>query len=71
MIELQETHKTQNEKALELLDTWIADNSGYDEKVWPKLKETIETNRFSERKRFNDDSSDVGYGTAWNVSSLK
>ena len=38
MIELQET---QNEKALVLLDAWIADDSGYDERVWPKLKEAI------------------------------
>lgn len=30
--------------AIELLDTWLADNSGYDEATWPVLKRAL-TNR--------------------------
>jgi hypothetical protein len=37
-----------------LLDTWLADESGYDERVWPQLKTATEQNRPSYRKRFRD-----------------
>lgn len=37
---------------LEMLDSWLADESGYDERVWPRVKEAIEQNRSSTRKRF-------------------
>jgi Fic family protein len=37
-----------------LLDTWLADESGYDERVWPQLKKAIEENRLSSWKRFDD-----------------
>jgi hypothetical protein len=29
-------------RALKLLDSWLADDSGYDEETWPKLKAGIE-----------------------------
>jgi hypothetical protein len=41
-----------NEAARALLRQWMEDESGYDEKVWPLVKEMIEENRLSERKRF-------------------
>jgi hypothetical protein len=41
-------------KLKKLLDTWLADESGYDERVWPRLKKAIEGNRPSYRKRFRD-----------------
>jgi hypothetical protein len=41
-------------KLKKLLDTWLADESGYDERVWPVLKKAIEQNRPSYRKRFRD-----------------
>jgi len=41
-----------NEAARALLRQWMEDESGYDEKVWPLVKEIIEENRLSERKRF-------------------
>ncbi len=41
-------------KLTKLLDTWLADESGYDERVWPQLKKAIEENRLSSRKRFDD-----------------
>jgi len=41
-------------KLKKLLDTWLADESGYDERVWPRLKRAIEENRLSSRKRFDD-----------------
>lgn len=37
-----------------LLDKWLADESGYDENTWPRLKEQIEESRTSTRKRFRD-----------------
>ena len=39
---------------MKLLDAWLADDSGYDERVWPHLKKTIEENRLSYRKRFDE-----------------
>lgn len=44
----------QNEAAIRLLHQWLADESGYDERVWPRLKEAIEEDRLSYRKRFSD-----------------
>ncbi len=42
-----------NEDAIRLLQSWMSDESGYDESVWDDLKKNIEKNRLSERKRFN------------------
>jgi len=39
---------------LALLDEWRADDSGYDEAVWPALKAALEANRAGERRRFNE-----------------
>jgi hypothetical protein len=44
----------QNAAAIRLLRQWLEDESGYDERVWPQLKEAIEEDRLSERKRFSD-----------------
>jgi hypothetical protein len=46
--------RAKNEAAIRLLQKWISDESGYDEAVWPRVKEAIEENRLSERKRFSD-----------------
>jgi hypothetical protein len=43
-----------NEAAVLLIDSWLKDDSGYDEEIWPKLRESIELNRLSDRPRFND-----------------
>lgn len=43
-----------NAAARRLLQEWLADDSGYDEEVWPKVKQLIEENRLSPRKRFCD-----------------
>jgi hypothetical protein len=40
--------------AIRLLDKWLADESGYDEDVWPRVKVAIEENRLSYRPRFGD-----------------
>jgi hypothetical protein len=45
---------TPNAAAIELLHQWLEDESGYDERAWPRLKEAIEQDRLSERKRFSD-----------------
>ena len=44
----------QNEAAIRLLHQWPADESGYDERVWSRLKEAIEVDRLSFRKRYSD-----------------
>ncbi len=46
--------QTKKENAIRLLQEWMADDSGYDEKIWESLKNNIEENRISERKRFHD-----------------
>ncbi len=50
----QEVQSQKNEAARRLLQEWLADDSGYDEDVWPKVKQLIEENRLSPRKRFSD-----------------
>jgi Fic family protein len=37
--------------AIALVGSWLADTSGYDKRVWPKLARAIEWNRLSYRKR--------------------
>jgi len=41
-----------NRAAIALLDAWLADESGYDERVWPQVRDQIEEGRTSERARF-------------------
>lgn len=46
--------RTKTRKLVKLLDIWLADETGYDERMWPRLKKSIEENRLSARKRFDD-----------------
>lgn len=46
------SNQSRRQAAIALLDEWLADESGYDEEVWPILRETIEANRLSNRRRF-------------------
>ncbi len=38
--------------AIALLDEWLADDSGYDERIWPAVRSGIERARTSTRRRF-------------------
>jgi hypothetical protein len=40
--------------AIALLDSWLGDESGYDEQVWPEVKRGLEEHRLSSRKLFHD-----------------
>ncbi|MCP4350174.1 MAG: hypothetical protein GY795_32255 [Desulfobacterales bacterium] len=55
--EKQESCK--NEQAVNLLYSWMSDESCYDESVWDDLKKNIEENRLSERKRFKPEKRKV------------
>ena len=46
--------RIKNEVAMRLLQAWLADDSGYDERVWELVKKAIEENKLSNRKRFDD-----------------
>ena len=52
--EEEAAQRQRNEAARRLLQEWLADESGYDEEVWPQVKQLIEENRLSPRKRFSD-----------------
>lgn len=39
---------------IQLVNEWLADESGYDEEAWPKLKQLLEENRSSDRSLFNE-----------------
>jgi hypothetical protein len=43
-------------KAIALFKSWLADESGYDEETWPKLKKALnqERDRVGARRLFND-----------------
>jgi hypothetical protein len=43
-----------NAALLALLDQWLADESGFDESIWPELKKSIDESRTSKRKRFSE-----------------
>jgi excisionase family DNA binding protein len=42
------------EKAIQLLDGWMADESGHDEEYWPKIKAVLEENPLSLRPVFDE-----------------
>ncbi len=41
-----------NQKAIDLVTSWMNEDSDYDAKAWPIMKRAIESNRLSRRKRF-------------------
>ncbi len=41
--------------ARQLLQEWLADESGYDEETWPVLKQALEQNRTSSNRRLFGD----------------
>lgn len=41
------------QKAIDLITDWLADESGYDEQSWPELKTELERNRLSSRSLFD------------------
>ena len=43
----------EGKSALTLIEDWLSEEGGYDEHVWPRLKQAIEENRSSYRKLFN------------------
>jgi hypothetical protein len=46
--------RIKNEVAIRLLKAWMADESGYDEKVWEIAKTAIDENRLSQRSKFDE-----------------
>ena len=49
-----EERRLKNFACIELINKWLADESGYDEEAWPKLKQLLEENRSSNRSLFNE-----------------
>ena len=37
-----------------LFDSWLCDDSGYDEEAWPELKAALDRDRLSYRRLFDD-----------------
>lgn len=42
------------EAVLKLVEQWLAEDDGYDQEVWPIIRQDIEENRLSDRSRFHD-----------------
>ena len=55
-IEQMESASPQATAVAELLKSWLADDSGYDEKTWPKLKKALndERQRMGARRLFDE-----------------
>jgi hypothetical protein len=53
-VEREEDSTKRSEEAIQLLEEWLADESGYDEEAWPELKAALERDRLSDRKLFVD-----------------
>jgi hypothetical protein len=49
-----EIQRIKHDVAIHLIEEWLADESGYDETVWETVKTTIEDNKLSERRRFDE-----------------
>lgn len=50
--EAAEGHAHREPEAIALLQEWLSDESGYDERVWPSVKQGMEENRLADRSRF-------------------
>lgn len=50
----RDDQRRRNEAAIAHLESWLADDSGYDERMWPQIKEAIRANRLSERDPFHE-----------------
>jgi hypothetical protein len=46
--------QSKREACIELLNQWLADESGYDEENWPKVKQAIAENHTSNRSPFDE-----------------
>ena len=42
------------EAVLKLVEQWLAEDDGYDQEVWPIIRQDIEDNRLSDRSRFHE-----------------
>jgi hypothetical protein len=51
---LDDDLRARNARALQLVREWLADESGYDEQVFPVLKAELEADRLSYRRRFKE-----------------
>ncbi|MCI0350812.1 MAG: hypothetical protein L0Z53_15410, partial [Acidobacteriales bacterium] len=52
--EFRGLQRAKNKSAIRLLDQWMADDSGYDEAVWPDVRKAIEEDRSAARRPFHD-----------------
>lgn len=43
-----------NRRLKKLIESWLKDESGYDEETWPWLKKALEEDRLSSRRLFRD-----------------
>lgn len=50
---LADLQAAKREAAIRVIESWLADESGYDEAIWETVKNAIEENRLSTRKRFD------------------
>jgi len=53
-------------KIIALLNSWLKDESGYDERTWPVLKKALEKNRLGYRGLFDDSDRPAGQRPARN-----
>lgn len=47
---------SQCQAAINLIDEWLDDRSGYDEETWPGLKAGLDEQRLSARRLFNGEA---------------
>lgn len=51
---LFEDQRRKNQAVLDLLNSWLEDSSGYDERAWPEIKKGLEASRTSSRALFGE-----------------
>lgn len=52
-VSVQRIDSGQPHAAIELVDTWLKDDSNYDETAWPELKKELDQDRLAARKFFD------------------
>ncbi len=52
-VRVELVEQSPRQQAIDLIDQWLADESGYDEQCWPQLKSDLERDRLSSRSLFD------------------
>ncbi len=55
-VRVELVEQSRGRSAIQLVEGWLEDQSGYDEEVWPELKSDLDAHRLSARKFYHGEA---------------